>query len=111
MTSSSFNLRHVQSINKVIVHAHKFVYVGLAFLRQDRATLHMVAYSDTSLGTNENGSSHLWFFILLMDGAGKVCVISFASGKSKRVVRLVLGPEVLAFAVAVDEAMLLRHDL
>lgn len=49
--------------------------------------------------------------VLLVDGVGNANVLSFASRNSKRVVHSVLRANIFAFADAIDEALLLGHDL
>lgn len=111
VTTKSFSPVHVETINKTVSLVTRFMQVVLAFPNPDPATLHFDAYSDESFATNEDDSSQLGFIILLFDGSGRACILSFSSRNSRRVVRSVLGPEGFDFSKIVDEAQLLIHDL
>lgn len=51
------------------------------------------------------------FIILLVDWCENLGVLSFPRRKLKRVVRSVAGAEVFTFPGAVEEALILPHDL
>lgn len=51
------------------------------------------------------------FTVLLTNAARKDANLAFASRKSKRVVHYVGGAELFALGDAVDEALLLQHDV
>ena len=68
-------------------------------------------FIDGSFANTEYLSSQIGFLIFLQDKTGSANLIEYFSRKSRRVVRSVLGSEILAFADAVDVAILLRFDL
>lgn len=98
-------------ITEAAEQAQQFLWTGLSFPLTKEDILHLVAFSNSSFAPNEDLCSHVGFLILLGDGSGTVCVMSFASRKSKRVGRSVLGSELFAFRGAVDEALHILHDL
>lgn len=98
-------------INKIVQHAQIFIHLGLSFSSSDPDTLHLVVYADASFAINEDLSSQLGFIVLLVEGAGKVVILSFASQKSKRLVRSALRVEIFDFTADDEAALLIRHDL
>jgi hypothetical protein len=83
----------------------------LIFQNLELETLRIVAYSDASFANNDDLTSQLGFIVFLTDGTGRCNLVHASSHKCRRVTRLILGGEVLAFADAFDYAFTLRHDL
>lgn len=68
----------------------------------DRKPLHLRVYVDASFASNADCISQLGYIFLLADKSGKCNILHYASYKSRRVRRSVLGAEVYAFADAFD---------
>lgn len=68
-------------------------------------------YSDGFFGANNDSSFQVGYLIILADKYNKANLIDYASIKSRRFVRYVLGAESFALANASDAAELLQHDL
>lgn len=109
--AASFNPIHIKMIIKTVAQACKFADLVLSLPPLDRSALHIGEYSVTSFATKEDGASKVRFIILLVYGAGKACLVSFARRKYKSVVLSVLGAEVFAFTHAVYYTLMLRNDL
>lgn len=58
-TAASFKRNYIKKINNTVAQACKFADLGMSFPLLERSTLHILAYSDASLATNEEGSSNL----------------------------------------------------
>lgn len=110
-TEKSFSPEKTKAVNKLVKRALQFAHFGVSYPHIGLETLHLVVFSDSSFTTNGDSSSQLGFTVLLVDGSGNACVVLFASSKSKRVFRSVLGAEIFAFADGADEALILMHDL
>lgn len=110
-TDETFRQDFTMVNNQVIMRGMKIVRTWMTYLPTDRDTPHVVPFSDDTLATNSEGSSHLGIIMLLVGWSGKACVLVFVSRKYKRVVRSLLGQESFAFPDAVDEVLLLRHSL
>ena len=103
--------KDVLEINKLIRHVHSTATRGIRQHKLDRNTLSLRAYTDSSFSNTPDLKSQLGFLIVLADSSGRANLLHFASHKSRRVTRSVMGAEVLAFADGFDFAFLLRHDL
>ena len=84
---------------------------GIIIQKLDNPSLHLLVYADASFANNSDLTSQLGYIILLADKFGKRNILHYASYKSRRVTRSVLGAEVYAFADAFDYAYVIRHDL
>lgn len=74
------------------------------------------SYTQTApslFATNKDGTSRVGYLIFMVDKYNKANLIDFyyASNKSRRVVRSVLGVETFGLADAFDSAIVLQHDL
>ncbi len=74
-------------------------------------SLHIRAFADASFASNQGHTSQLGYIVLLCDKHDNVCVLHYASYKSRRVARSVLGAETYAFADAYDFAYCAKRDL
>ena len=77
----------------------------------DRESLDLRVYTDAAFGTNEDCTSQIGYLIPLCDGKENAQVLDFSSKKSRRVVRSIMGGELIAFADAFDRTWILRYDL
>lgn len=66
---------------------------------------------DASFGTNDDLSSQVGYIVHLCGGEDQSHVVDYASYKSKRVVRSIMGGDTYAFMVAFDTAYAIRNDL
>ena len=98
-------------MNHIIARSQKNARRGIRQHRLDPHTLSLHVFSDSSFSNTPSLRSQLGFIVLLCDASGRCNILRFASYKSKRSSRSVMGAEVLAFADAFDYAYLLRHDL
>ncbi len=67
-------------------------------------TLHIKTYSDASFSTIRGYNWQLGYIAMLFDKEGNACILLYASYKSKRVARSVLGAETYAVANAYEYA-------
>jgi len=111
VTESTFTLKDVQQLNKVIMIAHKYKERGIILKKLDRKTLHIKMYSYATYANCEDRKSQLGFIVLLCDGYNKANVLHFSSYKSKRVTRSVLGAEMYALADGFGYAYCAKMEL
>ena len=102
---------HVSVLNSAIKRLKSSPELSLRFDCLDESTLQLRAYTDASFGANEDLSSQLGYIILLCDSSNGCHISDFASKKSRRIVRSILGGEVYAFTDGFDCAFVIRHDL
>ena len=76
--------------------------LSLHMRKLDTESLHILAYADGSLITNQEHTSQLGYIALLCEKRDGACVQYYASYKSRRTARSVLGAEMYAFADAYD---------
>ncbi len=77
----------------------------------DPKSLHIRAYTDASFSNNPDHSSQLVYIVLLADKHNNACVLHYASCRSHKVARSVLGAETYAFAEAFNFACCAKRDL
>jgi hypothetical protein len=75
------------------------------------STLRLTIYTDSSYANCEYLSSQIGFIVLLSDLSGNFVVLDYASKKTRRVVRSILGGEMLAFAEGFDRAFVIQHEM
>ena len=83
----------------------------LAFFPLEKKSLHMRVYTDASFAGNDDLSLQLGFSVLLCNISDRAHTLEYSKGKSKKLVRSILGGEVYDFASCFDRAFTLRHDL
>lgn len=71
----------------------------------------LVVYSDGSFATNKEGRCQVGYLIFMADKKNTANFIYYASNKSRRVVRSVLGAETFRLSDACDSAIIIQHDL
>ena len=111
VTEKSFNISHVKQYNSTVRYLQDTSHLSLRTRKLDPESLHVRAYTDASFSTNPDHSSQLGYILLLADKLDNACVLHYASYKSRRVVRSVLGAETYAFADAFDFAYCAKIDL
>jgi hypothetical protein len=83
----------------------------LRYLKLYLETLRFTVYTDSSYANCEDFSSQIGFVVMLTDISGKCAVLDYASKKSRRTVRSILGGEMLAFAEGFHRAFVLQHSM
>ena len=111
VTKNSFIPKLIKEFNKIVKYLKKTEENGIIIQKLDNPSLHLLVYADASFANNSDLTSQLGYIILLADKFGKRNILHYASYKSRRVTRSVLGAEVYAFADAFDYAYVIRHDL
>lgn len=97
-------------INGLIEHVKQNRNSALKYLKLDKYSTQLVVNSDTSFTTNKNGPSKVWYLMFMTYKDKETSLIDYASNKSKRVVRSVLGSEIFGLADASDSEILIQHD-
>ena len=110
-TKETFKEDNVKTINTLIKHVTKSAEKVLHFKPLDLDSIRIIVYSDGSFNGNPDGSSQVGYLIFLADKNNNTNLIDYASIKSQRVVRSVLGAETLGLADACDAAIMIQHDL
>lgn len=77
----------MREINKGMDIALKYVDSGIIYGKQNRASLEIHAYKDSSLESNDYLSSQLGYVVLFCDSAGICHVIDYSSWKLRRVAK------------------------
>lgn len=111
VTESRFERMHVKQTNRIIAGVQAVARRGITQQRLDRSTLRLKVFTDSSFANAEGNKSQLGFIVLLLDAIGKCNMLHFASYKSQRVVRSMLGGETYAFADGFDFAYPMRHGM
>lgn len=106
-TNINFNKNHTRKFNKVVRRLEETKDRGLQYLKLDIETALIETISDASFANNPDLPSKLGNIIVIKDQSGRANVVSYASYKSKRMVRSVLGGEVYAFADCFDASFTL----
>lgn len=110
-TEKSYSRRHIRVVNRAIKRAKDTSEWGLLYRPLRRGSLPLKVYADASFASSDDGSSQLGYLIWLSDDRGACHVLSYSSKKSILVVRSIMAGEVYAFANALDEAYVIKHDL
>jgi len=101
---------HLKMLNDLVRYAHNNV-AHLPFPKLDVSSIRIVGYSDAAFANNHDLSSQLGRIIMLIDDNGLAIPVAFKSYKSRRVTRLVLSAEVIAFADLFDDAFAIRSQV
>ena len=110
VTESTMTPEHVKRLNKAIKHV-KSKKRALRYEPLHLPSLKMKVYADASFANNPDYSSQLGYLITLSDDHDRCHILAYASYKSRRVTRSVLGAEVYAFADSFDLAYALKVDI
>ncbi len=111
VTEKSFNISRVKQYNTTVRYLQDTRHLSLCMCKLDPESLHVRAYTDASFSTNSNHSSQLAYILLLADKLDNACVLHYASYKSRRLARSVLGAGTYAFSDAFDFAYCAKTDL
>ncbi len=111
VTEKTFERKHVNMFNTAVNYLVESRGLSLQMRKLDMDSLHIRAYADASFATNHNLTSQLGYIVLLCDKWENYCTLHYASYKSRRVARSVLGAETYAFADAYDFAYCAKKDL
>ncbi len=111
VTEDTFEHNHVNMFNNAVHYLLESRELSLRMHKLDGKTLHIRAYADASFATNNNMTPQLGYIVLLCDNLENACVLHYASYKSRRVARSVLGAENYAFAGAYDFVYSAKNDL
>ncbi len=101
----------MKQYNTTIRYLQNTRHLSLRTCKLDTESLHVRIYTDASFSINFDQSSQLGYIVLLADKHNNAFVLHYASYKSRRVVRPVLGAETYAFAEAFDLAYFAKTDL
>jgi hypothetical protein len=71
---------------------------GLKFVKLNKDTLKLIAFTDASFASNADLSSQIGYVIVLANASGKANIIHWSSTKCKRVTRSVLAAELYGMA-------------
>ncbi len=104
VTEKSFNISHLKQNNATVRYLQDTHHLSLRMCKLDPEILHVRAYTDASFSTNPDHSLQLGYIVLLAEKHDNACVLHYASYKSRRVARSVVGAETYAFADAFDLA-------
>ncbi len=85
--------------------------LSLQMLKLDKGSLHVRAYANASFATNHNLTSQVEYIVLLCDKYDNACTLHYASYKSRRFARFVLGTETYTFADAYEFAYCAKRYL
>jgi hypothetical protein len=83
----------------------------MRFPMLDLDTLRICVYCDASFANNENMSSQMGDIVFLTDGKNRCAPMAYKSVNCKRVMRLVLAAEAIAFAKGFDQGYVLKNYL
>lgn len=110
VTAETFEKKDVKAVNKLIKHVREHKQ-ALKYVELDKETMRIVVYSDGSFATNKDGSSQVGYVIFMADKDNKANLVDYASNKSRRVVRSVIGAETFGLVDACDSAIVIQHEL
>lgn len=111
VSEKTFGAHKVRELNRGVRLAQKRHPNFLSYRKLELESVHIRVYSDAAFATNDDLSSQLGFLILLADENDRCHIIEYASKKSKRVVRSIMGGETYAFMEAFDAVYSLKDDL
>ncbi len=97
-----FNISHGKQHNTTVRYLQDTRHLSLGICKLDPESLHVRALTDASFSTTPDHCSQLGCIVVLADRHDNDFVLHYASYKSRRVARSVLGAEMYAFADAFD---------
>ena len=103
--------RLIKLLNSIVRHLKKTFGLTLKYPKLHVNSLSLFVYSDSSYANNHNGASQIGYVVFFTDDIQRCQPPSWSSHKSKRVTRLVLGSETMAFADAFDISYVVKRDL
>ncbi|KAI0995523.1 hypothetical protein K3495_g12655 [Podosphaera aphanis] len=84
---------------------------GLTFVKLDKNTLKLYAFTGASFANNKDYSSQIGFILVLADSTNKANIIHWSSIKCKRVTRSVLASEFYAMAHGFDIGAAVKYTI
>jgi hypothetical protein len=90
---------------------HQISTPGLKFVRLDKDSLRLIAYTDSSFANNKDHSSQIGYVIALADKKGNANIVHWQSIKCRRVTRSVLAAELYALSLGFDNVATYRATL
>lgn len=111
VTEQSLDKPDIDELNTAIKKVKESPDLGLKFNRLDESSIFIKVYVDASFATNKHFSSQLGYVVLVCDANNACHFLDYASRKSRRVVRSIMGGEVLAFSSGFDRAFIMRKNL
>ena len=83
ITPTTFNSTHIQQLNKLTKHVHKYSKRGITHHPLDMDSVRMITFSDSSFANNSDKKTQLGYIVLLTDKTGKSNILHYASYKSR----------------------------
>ena len=111
VTEKECDAHIIKSVNKRIRYLRSTAKMGLVYHKLDHTSLKMEVYADASFANKKDQTTQVVHLVVLTDASNKCNIMHYASYKSRRVVRSVLGGELYAYADAFDYAYTLNQDL
>ena len=111
VTEKTFSSTQVKQFNNALKRLQASKNLALHMKKLDFQSLHIKAFSDASFSTNYDQTSQLGYIITLCDKFNNACILHYASYKSRRVAKSVLGAESYAFADAYNLGYCLKKEL
>ncbi len=96
----SFSILHVKQYNTTVRYLKDTRHLSLSMYKLDPKSVYVRANTDATFSTNSDHSSKLGYIVLLEDEPDNGSLLYYASYKSRRVARSVLGEQNFAFADA-----------
>lgn len=110
VTEKTYGASKGKELNKGVRMVTNTAYILLRFEKLNFATVHLRVYADSSFATNDDLSSQLGYIVLLWDGEDQRHLLDYASRRSKRVIRSIMGGETYAFMDAFDMEYAIRNN-
>lgn len=103
--------KHIITLNKATRNSLETRDKGLNFSALNASSLHLRVYDDASFASNNDLCLQLGFIILFCNNTNKCNVLNYASRKSKRVVRSIIGGNLYVFNGAFDASLTIATAL
>ena len=100
VTESTLERKHINMFNNAIDYLLESRDLSLHMWKIDLEFLHNRAFTDASFSTNHGHTSRLGYIFMLCDKQDNACILHYASYKSRRIARSVLGADTYAFVDA-----------
>lgn len=111
VTEKTLSNALIGDLNIAIRGTQRNLNRGLNFRPIDQHSMHLRVYTNASFASNDDLTSHLGHLILLSDSHNLVNVTGFASRKSKRIVRPIMGEKLYVFMHAFASVVPISVDL
>jgi hypothetical protein len=94
--------KSIKTLNKRLQWQVENAARGIRFVKLDKSSLKLLAFTDASFANNRDLSSQIGYILVLADGAGHANILHWSSIKCKRVTRSVLASELYAMVHGFD---------